>query len=145
MRIRTLFFLFALAVNGAGQAEIYTWKDGSGRTHFGDRPPPDSTPEALHLKINTIHRPEIQKLESGLASERHVVIYTTDWCGVCRQAKDYFNHHRIPYEEYDVEKSARGKREFKRLSGSGVPIILVGDHRMNGFSPERFEQLYNRP
>lgn len=46
--------------------------------------------------------------------------------------------------EYDVEKSSKGKRDFKRLGGTGVPIILVGQKRLNGFSWETFEKLYYR-
>jgi glutaredoxin len=142
MIIRTIACLLAIFVSGLCQAEIYTWKDAQGRTHFGDRPPADSTPKQLELKINTIHRPEVQSLATDMAVERQVVIYTTDWCGVCSQAKRHFKLNNIPYKEYDVEKSSRGRRDFKRLNGSGVPIILVGNQRMNGFSPERFDQLY---
>jgi glutaredoxin len=145
MRIRTLLCLLGILFSGLSQAEIYTWKDAQGRTHFGDRPPPESAPEQLDLEINTIHRSEIQPLDGDTPSEQKVVIYTADWCGVCRQAKTYFKRNRIPYQEYDVEKSAKGRRDYKRLNGSGVPIILVGKQRMNGFSPDNFDQLYRRP
>jgi glutaredoxin len=149
MIIRTVACLLAIFFSDLGQAEIYTWKDAQGRTHFGDRPPADSTPKQLELKINTIHRPEVQRLDTDtdlemeMAVERKVVIYSTDWCGVCTQAKRHFKRNNIPYKEYDVEKSARGRRDFKRLKGSGVPIILVGNQRMNGFSAERFDLLYH--
>jgi glutaredoxin len=136
--------LLAILVSSLSQAEVYTWKDAQGRTHFGDRPPADSTPKQLELKINTIQRAEVQALDAGMTVDRKVVIYTTDWCGVCRQAKSHFKRNHIPYKEYDVEKSARGRRDYKRLNGSGVPIILVGNQRMNGFSPERFDQLYHQ-
>ena len=38
---------------------------------------------------------------------------------------------------WDVDESSKGKRDFKKLNGKGVPIFLVGDQRMNGFSPKR--------
>ena len=38
---------------------------------------------------------------------------------------------------WDVDESSKGKRDFKKLNGKGVPIFLVGDQRMNGFSPEK--------
>jgi hypothetical protein len=34
-----------------------------------------------------------------------------------------------------------GKTEFRRLGGAGVPIILVGDRRMNGFSAEQLNAM----
>lgn len=143
--MRMLLLLLTLITCGVIHAEIYTWKDPQGRTHFGDRPPADSAPEQLELKINTIHKPEVQPLDEGANGPRQVVIYTTDWCGVCRRAKGYFKRNNIPYREYDVEKTAKGRRDYKRLHGSGVPIILVGNRRMNGFSPAHFDQLYDRP
>jgi glutaredoxin len=145
MNIRIVLCLLASLASGLSQAEVYTWKDAQGRTHFGDRPPPESAPTRVELKINTIHRPEILDLDTGLSDDRQVVIYTADWCGVCRQAKGYFERKRIPYKEYNVETSTRGRRDFERLDGTGVPIVLVGNRRMNGFSAERFEQLYQRP
>jgi hypothetical protein len=44
--------------------------------------------------------------------------------------------------EYDVETSEKGRSGYKKLNGKGVPIILVGNKRMNGFSVEGFKSLY---
>jgi hypothetical protein len=46
------------------------------------------------------------------------------------------------FSEYDVDKSSKGKRDFKKLGGKGVPVILVGKQRMNGFSAGKFEKIY---
>jgi hypothetical protein len=50
----------------------------------------------------------------------------------------------VAYSEYDVEQDAAAGREFKRLGGHGVPLILVGEARLQGFSEGGFEQLYNQ-
>ena len=47
----------------------------------------------------------------------------------------------IAYKEYDVDKSSKGKRDYKKLNGKGVPIILVGDQRMDGFSAQRLQVM----
>jgi glutaredoxin len=143
--IRNYCCLLALILTSASQAEIYTWKGAQGRTHFGDRPPADTTPERLELQINTIQHPQVLPLDLEIARDRKVVIYTTDWCGICRQAKQHFKRNHIPFREFDVENSSQGRRDYRRLKGTGVPIILVGKQRMNGFSPDRFDQLYRQP
>ena len=137
--------ILAIITSFAAQAEVYTWKDAQGRTHFGDRPPADSKAQQLELEINTIHRPQLQTLDAGFAANRQVTIYTTEWCGVCTQAKQHFKANNIPFRAYDVEKSPKGRRDYRKLNGTGVPIILVGKQRMNGFSPKRFDQLYQQP
>lgn len=138
-------FILALLACATGQADVYTWKDAQGRTHFGDRPPLDSKAQQLELEINTIHRPQLQALDSGFTASRKVTIYTAEWCGVCTRAKQYFKKNNIPYNAYDVEKSPKGRRDYRKLKGTGVPIILVGKQRMNGFSAKRFDQLYRQP
>ncbi len=144
MPLRRLLCLLTLFAAGVTQAEIYTWKDARGQTHFGDRPPAESGAEPVELEINSVHRPGIPG-PGTRTPDRQVIIYTAAWCGVCRKAKQYFAQNSIPYQEYDVEQTARGRQDFQRLRGTGVPIILLGDRRMNGFSPERFERLYQRP
>ena len=126
------------------QAGIYTWQDEQGQTHFGDRPPDQSQADEVKLRINTYHSPEIRTLgdRSNSGNTDQVILYSAQWCGVCTRAKRFLIEKNIPFEEYDVEKSQRGRRDYKRLQGKGVPIILVGDQRMNGFSPERFESIY---
>ena len=132
----TLILLTALLSLDAG-AGIYTWKDAQGHTHFGDRPPSGSAPTALDPQVNSVSRPAPQTTDT-----QQVVIYTAAWCGVCRQAKAYFRNNGIAYREYDIEKSRQGRLDYQRLKGTGVPIILVGGQRLDGFSPARFEALY---
>ena len=127
-------------------AEIYTWQDAQGHTHFGDRPPAESRATEHKLRINTYTSPKIKPLSGITPSKdlRKVVMYSTEWCGVCKTAKRYFKERKIPFREYDVEKSRKGESDFKRLRGQGVPIILVGKQRLNGFSTARFESIYKQ-
>ena len=131
---------------GSGQAEIYRWIDGEGKLQFGDRPPDAHSADKVELPPGNrySHREiELPKLEpSPTASGQRVVMYSARWCGVCKQARRYFRDHQVPFREYDVETSDKGRRDFSRLGGRGVPLILVGSQRMSGFSAGRFEQLY---
>src|SRR3970040_1435496 len=70
-----------------------------------------------------------------------VVMYATAWCPYCAKARAYFARTGAAYTEYDIEKSADAHAEFKRLGGRGVPLILVGREKMNGFSEQGFEHL----
>lgn len=70
-----------------------------------------------------------------------VIMYTTHWCPYCHKAREYFKRHAINYIEYDIETSAENLARFRDLNGIGVPMILVGDKRMQGFSPWSFDDL----
>ena len=75
-------------------------------------------------------------------SSAKVVMYATDWCPYCAKARAHFRKHGIDYVEHDIEKSPEGRAEYQRLGGRGVPLILIGEQRMSGFSEARFDALY---
>lgn len=140
---RLTLVLLLLLTTHAG-AEIHKWVDAQGKTHFSDMPPAGQQTEQLELKINTYTAVEITPLEQRLGKPDKVVMYSATWCGICTKAKQYFKANDIPYVVYDIEKSRAGKQGFKQLKGRGVPIILVGGKRMNGFSVAKFEKLYKQ-
>ena len=139
--IYCLMFILALSSYNA-PGEIYKWVDDHGNTHFTDRPPENTQTEEVKLKINTYSSVEVTPLQERLGRKDKVVMYSASWCGICKKAKQYFRQNNIPHITYDVEKSRVGKMDFKQLKGKSVPIILLGDKRMNGFTESRFVPLY---
>lgn len=73
--------------------------------------------------------------------ERHVRLYGTQWCGFCRQAREYLASRNIPFDDIDIDASARGRDQFALLGGEGVPLILVGRQRMDGYDETRLEAM----
>ncbi len=142
--------IFTLLVfSTASFAEIYQWRDKDGQLHFGDQPPAQAKAEQVNIKINSYENVEVVNdlnLTSTTKKKNKrsgsVVIYTTTRCSYCKKAKLYFNSKKIGYTEYDVENSSKGKRDYKKMNGTSVPIILIGNTRMNGFSKSRFDQIY---
>jgi len=132
----------SLGTAGAGADEIHRWTAADGTVHFGDRPPASATTTLVTVKPNVYTSPSIQQATSDLNVPGEVVLYSAEWCGYCKQARRYFTDNGIRFTEYDVEKSAKGQRDFKKLRAKGVPVILVGDRRLNGFSANAFRQLY---
>ena len=66
---------------------------------------------------------------------------TTTWCGYCRRARAYLNSKGIPFEDLDVERSTQGRQEYTVLKGRGVPIILVGNQRRDGYDQVGLERM----
>jgi glutaredoxin len=69
-------------------------------------------------------------------------MYSTVRCGYCRKARAYFKANGIAFTDYDVETSDKGRQDYRRMGARGVPVILVGDQRMMGFSESAFASLY---
>lgn len=148
MRVAILLLLLAAL---QAQAEIYRWVDADGTVHFSDEPRPDAGEvERVQLRqINSVRSVEIDTAPGPArttqgAGAPEVIMYSASWCVYCDRARDHFEADGIRYREYDVENSAKGRRDYDRLNGRGVPIILVDDRRMNGFSPEGFARIHDR-
>jgi len=138
-----LLWLFGLT---PAVAEIFKWTDDRGKVHFGDRPPSEREVEKIKIEINSYTSVEVVPFEASVTSNIRsgkVVMYSTVWCGYCKKARRYFKEKRIAFQEYDTEKTKKGREDYKKLNGTGVPIILVGKKRMNGFSPSGFEAIYH--
>ncbi len=121
-------------------AEIYKWVDGQGKVHFSDRQPGNYEALPVKLKINTYT--SVSYDTSLFDSGKKVVMYSTSWCGYCKKARKYFETNSIPFTEYDIEKNATARSEYKKMGATGVPVIIVGTKRMNGFSVKGFEHIY---
>jgi glutaredoxin len=134
--------------------EIYKWTDAQGNLQLSDRPPPDRNAE--HVEVRSTPAPAVRSADIGQTAApaagqpvpapppKRVVMYGAQWCGYCKQARSYFAAHKVPYTEHDVDRDPKARREFERLGGRGVPLILVGEARLKGFSEDGFERLYMR-
>lgn len=126
--------------------QVYKWTDSTGKTVYGDRPPEES--KAKELRIQSFDQPvevrdwsKVLRARSASGAGSGVTMFSTTWCGYCKKARAYFRSKGIPFTDIDVEKSDDGRRRYKELGGGGVPIILVGNRMMQGFSEEAFEAL----
>ena len=123
-------------------AEMYKYVDENGKVVYTDTPPPGKKSKKLDLKINTFSAPpEVSSLGNpprqtagATAGAAKVRMFTTTWCGYCKQARAYLRARGIAFEDIDVEASAAGNAEYRALGGRGVPVILVGNQRMDGYS-----------
>lgn len=58
-------------------------------------------------------------------SVHKVVMYGVPNCGYCRQARQYFAAHDIDYVEYNINKSSKRLKDFRRLGGRTTELIIV--------------------
>lgn len=73
---------------------------------------------------------------SQTQAQAKVVLYATDWCGYCKQTRRFLDSKGIPFTEFDIEKSAEGRKAYEALGGHGIPMIDVNGTLIRGFSPD---------
>lgn len=63
-----------------------------------------------------------------------VVLYGTETCPYCVQARKYLRERQIAFVDFDINNSEKGRRDFSALGGKGVPLILIGNRQVSGFN-----------
>ena len=71
-----------------------------------------------------------------------VAIYTTETCGYCKMAKEFFQKHNVEFQEFDVGKDLAKRQEMIEKSGQmGVPVITIDGEVVVGFNKPRLQEL----
>jgi glutaredoxin len=97
--------------------------------------------DATQRELETLLDTRSRNPAAAAATGKKVVMYTTSHCPACKAAKQYLAQKGVSYEEIDVETSRDGQQAFQKLGGHGVPLILVGDKRMEGFNSQALDAM----
>jgi glutaredoxin len=67
-----------------------------------------------------------------------VAMYMTEWCPVCRHARDWLENGGYDFVEHDVERDPRAAVFFVAVNPRGsVPTFDVGGQIVVGFDPDQ--------
>jgi mycoredoxin len=62
-----------------------------------------------------------------------IIMYGTQNCPYCVLTKTFFEKHKLPYIEYDIERSEKHMKMFYLLGGKGTPLIIINKEIIHGF------------
>lgn len=62
-------------------------------------------------------------------------------CGICTQARRWFQEHRVRFDECFIETDADCAARFQRSMAPGTPLIVVRGQGVLGFDPQRIAAL----
>ncbi len=69
-----------------------------------------------------------------MADSDQVVVYSTEPCGFCRQAKALLEARGIEYREVNLVKDPVGRERLVAITGQMTfPQIVVGERSVGGF------------
>jgi glutaredoxin len=70
----------------------------------------------------------------------NVIVYTSNTCTYCGQAKEYLKENGIAYEERNIKEPAF-RKELMAMGFMSVPVIKIGEEAVLGFDKERIDTL----
>ena len=77
----------------------------------------------------------------AMIGDAPVVLLSTSTCGYCRKLRADLSDWGVDYVDVDVESDRNGQRLYDLVNGRGVPILLIGDEIIHGYSPTRSRGL----
>ena len=86
-------------------------------------------------KIERVFNPS-QGVSEQVRARANVVLYSTEWCGYCKQSRRFLDQKGIPYREFDIEKDAQARKAYEALGGGGIPFIDVNGTLIRGYDPQ---------
>lgn len=72
---------------------------------------------------------------------KKVDIYTSNTCGYCHAAKDYFNENNIEFTEHNISENSQAKNELMQKGYRSVPVIIIDNNELLGFDKEKLSSL----
>ena len=73
-----------------------------------------------------------------------ITLYSTRQCPYCRQARLFLKKKGVRFQEFDIQQNIRAQRTLAKMGARAVPVIMVGDTRVDGFDKQRLEHLLKR-
>lgn len=149
--------LIAAIALPASADTVYKVVGPDGVVTYSDKPPSDRTRtdtlEFRNLPSSPLpaevlrFREQLEKSAQGRITAARapragdVALFTANWCGHCKRAKAHLAAAQITYTEYDIE-NVDGMRAFIGAGGTGgVPLLVAGDKRVQGYSLAAYERL----
>ena len=87
-------------------------------------------------KIERVLNPS-QAVSEQVRAQARVVLYTTEWCGYCKQIRRFLDQKGIPYQQFDIEKDAQARKAYEALGGGGIPFVDVNGTLIRDYQPEQ--------
>jgi glutaredoxin len=103
--------------------------------------PRSDLPAATASRLEQLRKASSAAAHAVVTPSSQVRIYTAAWCGYCKLAKAYLNSHGIAFDDFDID-TVDGLKAYARAGGGrGIPLMLVGDQRVQGFSEKAYDTV----
>lgn len=71
---------------------------------------------------------------------KNVIVYTSNTCTFCSQAKEYLKDNGVAYEERNI-KEPTFRKELMAMGFMSVPVIKIENEAVLGFDKEKIDTL----
>ena len=75
-------------------------------------------------------------------SQSKIIVFTQRDCPPCGWVKDFLQQRGVEFEERSIDSGLSVARELtQKYKSQSTPTVVVGEHVLIGYDPERLVQL----
>lgn len=71
----------------------------------------------------------------------NIIIYSSDDCRYCQDAKEFFKKNNLEFVEYNISKDINAKKQLIKKRVASVPFIIINDVEMLGFDETKVSEI----
>jgi glutaredoxin len=133
--------LALLLCSVAASAQVFKWVDANGKTHYSDKPPPATAKQAQVTNASTgVSTEGMPYTLAQAVRSAPVTLWTTSPCAGCDSGRSLLKARGIPFAEKTV-KTAEDEQALKAAGGDGLPMLVVGASKTNGYLQSQWESM----
>ena len=133
--------LAACAITAAeAQTNVYRWVDKDGKVQFSDTPPPKDAKSVTQKSMggggNDLS--QLPYATQVAMKKSPVTLFMSGDCGEpCEQGRALLAQRGTPYTQRNAQANPADAEALKKAAGQlQVPVLLVGDNVLRGYSEE---------
>lgn len=73
----------------------------------------------------------------------NIIIYTSEGCSYCHEAKEFFKENNLSYIEHNISEDKEAKKELIKKGVMSVPYIIIDDQEVRGFDLDKIKSMLN--
>jgi len=85
---------------------------------------------------------QIKKINQKYKSQ--VLVYSAAWCVACQKTQELLDKYFVTYTVLEIDQSSEAYAELKSLGCLALPVVIFDGVLIEGFKPNRLEQLVLR-
>lgn len=121
VKLNRLLLIASLCIPATAGAEMYTWKDAEGRTHFGDKPPPEVREQAEEIEAKA-YKPGSDEKTREVYQRTNRMFDAKD--KIQRDAQQQQDENAARNEEARKAGCREARDRARQLNG---PVLFVDD------------------
>lgn len=73
-----------------------------------------------------------------------IIVIGNSTCPYCAKAREFLREKNVHFDDQNIDTSTLAAKNYSLLQGESIPVIITRNHRINGFSPVKLQEIIDQ-